>query len=198
MQLIEAPPKASILIESMRDIGYELETALADVVDNSITAGGRTIHIHVNTASPNATIGIIDDGKGMSRDELLDAMRLGSRHPREERGVRDLGRFGLGLKTASFSQCRRLTVVARTATETTVAIWDLDHVARVDSWSLLLPDNTTGIPFIEHLGAEGTLVVWEQMDRAVEQDGSESSRKHFIRRMDEARQHLELNSFIAT
>lgn len=192
MQLIEAPPKASILIESMRDIGYGLETALADVVDNSITAGATIIHIHVDTGGPTVRIGIVDDGKGMSRDELIEAMRLGSRHPHEERAVRDLGRFGLGLKTASFSQCRRLTVVVRKAAVTSVAIWDLDHVAQENSWSLLMPDDTDGIPFIDHLGAEGALVVWEHLDRAVEQDGSESGRRHFIRRIDQARQHLEL------
>lgn len=192
MSSIEAPPKASILIESMRDIGYSLESALADVVDNSITAGATTVHIHVDTTGAEVKIGIVDDGQGMSRAELLEAMRLGSRHPRETRAVCDLGRFGLGLKTASFSQCRRLTVVARKGGATSVAIWDLDHVAREDKWSLLMPEDAAGIPFLDQLGPEGALVVWEDLDRAVEQEGSESARKHFIRHVDETRQHLEL------
>ena len=192
MQSIEAPPKASILIESMRDIGYSLETALADVIDNSITAGATNVHIHVDTTGAEIKIGVVDDGTGMSKKELVESMRLGSRHPQEKRVARDLGRFGLGLKTASFSQCRRLSVVARKKGATSVAIWDLDHVAREDKWSLLMPEDAGRIPFIDELGPEGALVVWENLDRAVEQDGSESARKHFIRRVDDTRQHLEL------
>ena len=91
IKYVEAPPKASILIESMRDIGYSLEMALADVIDNSITAGARNIDIHVDTLSPEISIGIVDDGSGMSRSDLLDAMRLGSRHPGEARETADLG-----------------------------------------------------------------------------------------------------------
>ncbi|MGI8548671.1 MAG: ATP-binding protein [Gemmatimonadaceae bacterium] len=190
MSLIDAPPRASILIESMRDIGYTLETALADVIDNSISAGARTIHIHVDTAGPEPSIGISDDGRGMSRDELVDAMRLGSRNPHESRALHDLGRFGLGLKTASFSQCRRLTVVTRRKGETAAAVWDLDHVVEQDRWSLLLPDSTAGIPFVDQLENDGCLVVWQVLDRAVEQGNG--GRRQFIGRVDEARSHLEL------
>ena len=191
MREFDAPPKASILIESMRDVGYSLETALADVVDNSISAGARNIRIQVE-ATGVARIGIADDGAAMSRGELFEAMRLGSRNPLEARAQRDLGRFGLGMKTASFSQCRKLTVVSRKEGETSVAIWDLDYVATVDRWSLLTPDDHGSIPFIESLGPEGTLVVWEKMDRAVEDAGSDEARRHFIKRVDEASRHLEL------
>jgi hypothetical protein len=192
MNTVDAPPKASVLIESMRDIGYSLESALADVIDNSITAGASTIHIHVDTSSTDIRIGVVDDGNGMTRDELLEAMRLGSRHPRDVRTANDLGRFGLGLKTASFSQCRRLTVVARKAGLTSLAIWDLDHVAKEDKWSLIVPEDAKGVPFINNLGSEGALVVWEHLDRAIEENASEVARKHFIRRMNEVTQHLEL------
>ncbi len=192
MRSVEAPPKASILIESMRDIGYTLEMALADVVDNSISAGATTVHIHADTIGAELRIGIVDDGRGMSRSELIDAMRLGSRNPLERRAVRDLGRFGLGMKTASFSQCRRLTVVSRRAGVASAAIWDLDHVAREDTWSLLIPDDSAGLPFIEKLGPDGVLVVWEHMDRAVEHEGSAEGRQHLVRRIDEAHDHLAL------
>jgi hypothetical protein len=192
MHTVDAPPKASVLIESMRDIGYSLESALADVLDNSITASANTIHVHVDTSSADIRIGVVDDGKGMTREELLDAMRLGSRHPRDVRTARDLGRFGLGLKTASFSQCRRLTVVARKDGRTSVAIWDLDHVAKEDKWSLIVPVDPEAVPFIESLGSEGALVVWEHLDRAIEDNASEVARKHFVRRMNEVTEHLEL------
>lgn len=189
---VDAPPIASILIESMRDIGYSLETALADVIDNSITAGAKRVHVLVETSSSNIAIGVVDDGRGMSREDLIEAMRLGSRNPLHHRPRHDLGRFGLGLKTASFSQCRRLTVVTRKDGRTSVATWDLDHVAKADKWSLQVSDVGEDVPFIEHLRDEGSLVVWERLDRAVEQIETESGRKHFIRRVDEAGRHLEL------
>lgn len=192
MRSVDVSPKASILIESMRDIGYTLEMSLADIVDNSIAARATTVHILADTVGPEMRIGIVDDGRGMDRRELLDAMRLGSRDPRDQRAAQDLGRFGLGLKTASFSQCRRLTVVSRRGGDTSAAIWDLDHVSRKNSWALLVPDDVRGIPFIEKLGPEGLLVIWEHMDRAVEQPDSAEGRQHFVRRLDEAHAHLAL------
>jgi hypothetical protein len=189
---VNAPPKAAILIESMRDIGYSLETALADVVDNSITAGSKDIHILVDTTSPAIAIGVVDDGHGMTESELIEAMRLGSRNPLAPRKARDLGRFGLGLKTASFSQCRRLTVVARKNGATTVATWDLDLVADADEWSLQVSNDASKVPFIKHLGNDGALVVWERLDRATEQTQTAAGRKHFVRRVDESARHLEL------
>jgi hypothetical protein len=181
-----------MLIESMRDIGYSLETALADVIDNSITAGATEIRLLVDAAGHDPSIGILDNGKGMDRAQLLDAMRLGSSSPRARRPRTDLGRFGLGMKTASFSQCRRMTVVSRKGADLSVAIWDLDHVEQEDSWELLTPASTDGIPFANELTSDGALVVWQRMDRAVESSGSEDGRKHFTRRLDEARRHLEL------
>jgi hypothetical protein len=181
-----------MLIESMRDIGYSLETALADVIDNSITAGATEIRLFVDVACPDPRIGVLDNGKGMTRAQLLEAMRLGSSNPRARRPRADLGRFGLGLKTASFSQCRRMTVVSRKGADLSVAIWDLDHVEREDKWELLTPKTSNGIPFADELTSDGALVVWERMDRAIESSGSETGLKHFNRRMDEARRHLEL------
>lgn len=187
-----APPKAAMLIESMRDIGYSLETALADVIDNSISAGATLIHLMVDSSHPNPKIGVLDNGAGMTRGELLEAMRLGSSSPRDPRARNDLGRFGLGMKTASFSQCRRMTVVTRQGQSTSVAVWDLDHVEREDKWELLTPENIEGIPFVEDLAADGCLLVWERLDRAVDAVMSEAARRQFVRKVDESRRHLEL------
>ena len=181
-----------MLIESMRDIGYSLETALADVIDNSITAGATEVRLLVDATSPDPRIGILDNGSGMDRGQLLEAMRLGSSNPRAKRPKSDLGRFGLGMKTASFSQCRRMTVVAKRGLAASVAIWDLDHVEHEDRWELLTPDSVDGIPFADELVSDGSLVVWERMDRAVEAGGSDAGKKHFNRRLDETRRHLEL------
>jgi len=181
-----------MLIESMRDIGYTLETALADIVDNSITAGARSIRIQAETSPDCAFISVSDDGRGMTESELIEAMRPGSRSPRDERTEDDLGRFGLGLKTASFSQCRRLTVVSACQGTVSAARWDLDLVAEADDWLVELPDDLEGIPGVDRLGASGTLVVWEKLDRLIEPDSPDGGEAHFIQRLDVARQHLEL------
>jgi hypothetical protein len=181
-----------MLIESMRDIGYSVSTALADVIDNSISSGARRIELFVETDPRCAKIGILDDGWGMTEEELLVAMRPGSRTPSDFRAPSDLGRFGLGLKTASFSQCRRLTVATRQNSITCAAIWDLAHVAATDDWLVQIPDNPMELPWAEHLGVHGTLVVWEDLDRLVSSTGTADARAHFIRVVDEAREHLEV------
>src|SRR5690606_12363527 len=122
MRRADATPHAAALIEGLRDVGYSLETALSDIIDNSITAGARRIQILTDTFSDEPFIAIIDDGEGMTEDELVAAMRPGSKNPLATRGEPDLGRFGLGLKSASFSQCRRLTVVSRKAEKSAAAV----------------------------------------------------------------------------
>ena len=191
MRIVEIPPKPSSLTESMRDIGYSLSTALADLVDNCITAQAKNIDIFASPDASDLKVGILDDGIGMTEEELLDAMRLGSRNPLEERATSDLGRFGLGLKTASFSQCRVLTVVTRTGGATSCARWDLDLIAMSDRWHVQLPDDLESIPWMGYLGERGTLVVWENLD--IGEDGrSDGKLTEFNRQMDAARSHLEL------
>ena len=178
MKTINAAPKASMLIESMRDIGYSLETALADVIDNSITAGARKIEILTSPDDTELKIGILDTGSGMTEAELEDAMRPGSRNPLDSRGNADLGRFGLGLKTASFSQCRRLSVLTRKNGKLHGAIWDLDFVAEKNDWLVQIPDDISRIPWTSRLTADGTLVIWEKLDRVVEDDGTQRGLTH--------------------
>lgn len=192
MRTVKAAPKASMLIESMRDIGYSLETALADVIDNSITAEAARIEILTDPESSDLRIGILDNGTGMTEDELFSAMRPGSRNPLDARASADLGRFGLGLKTASFSQCRRVTVVTRRDGKTVAATWDLEFVAQEDDWLIQLPNDPLSVRWADRIGSSGTLVLWENLDRLVEHDGTRQGLTHFARRMDEAREHLEL------
>jgi len=106
-------PSPLALVQSLRDIGYSMESAIADVIDNSITAEAENIHVRFAWNDGSPWLAVIDDGCGMTPAELTDAMRLGSKNPLEERSKNDLGRFGLGLKTASFSQCRQLTLISR-------------------------------------------------------------------------------------
>ena len=186
----EVPPRASVLVESLRDIGYSLQTAIADVIDNSLTAGARTIELFAETHAEEPSIGILDDGSGMTRAELIEAMRPGSRSPLEKRPETDLGRFGLGLKTASFSQCRRVTVLTCMDGALSVATWDLDTVSERDRWIVELPDTPAAIPWSDRLTGDGTLVVWEKLDRLVGSDGH-GDRQDFVRQLDETAKHLE-------
>lgn len=196
MDIIEKPlpPHAAALSRSMRDLGYSLETAIADLIDNSITAGAKYIRIFFSDAenmSENASLAIIDDGAGMSDAELFEAMRPGSRDPREERDADDLGRFGLGLKTASFSQCRELTVVSRKSDAVSAAQWDLDTVTEKNDWVIkLLPEEMIlDFPYIEHLGKRGTYVLWRKMDRLLE--GS-AGKKDVYSKLEAVEHHLAL------
>lgn len=186
----EIPPRASVLVESLRDLGYSLQTAVADIVDNSLTAGARNVELLADTHADAPAIGILDDGVGMTEPELLEAMRPGSTSPLEDRAATDLGRFGLGLKTASFSQCRRLTVVTCRGGEVSSAVWDLDTVAARDRWIIERPLDMAVIRWSERLVAEGTLVVWEKLDRLVGPDGG-ADRQDLVRQLDETATHLE-------
>ena len=189
-QELELPPRASSLVESLRDMGYSLRTALADVIDNSITAGARNIHLVADTHHAVPAIGILDDGIGMTEEELFEAMRPGTRNPLETRSANDLGRFGLGLKTASFSQCRRLTVVTRKASTVSRATWDLDKVAERDRWVVEIPESADSVRWSDRLQNDGTLVVWEKLDRLVDPD-RQDGRHDLVRQLDEAATHVE-------
>ena len=186
----ELGPRASVLIESLRDIGYSLPTAIADVVDNSIAAGARRIDIFAKTHSRTPAIGILDDGSGMTRSELLEAMRLGTRSSLDVRSASDLGRFGLGLKTASFSQCRRLTVLTRKNGIASNATWDLDSVAERDKWIVEIPDNFDGVPWSESLTSDGTLIVWQKLDRLVGR-ADPADQEDLVRQLAEVADHIE-------
>ena len=128
MSTLRLPPDPGSLSESLRGMGYTLPTAVSDIIDNSISAEAKTISISMIKADEEveASLKILDDGIGMTRDELVHAMVLGAVSPLVKRSRNDLGRFGLGLKTASFSQCRRLTVVSKRNGEVSSFSWDLD------------------------------------------------------------------------
>jgi hypothetical protein len=190
----DATPHAAALIEGLRDLGYSLETAISDIIDNSITAGARRIQILTEVVSDEPYIAVLDDGGGMTEDELVAAMRPGSKNPLATRDEPDLGRFGLGLKSASFSQCRRLTVVSRKSGNASAAVWDLDDVAQRNEWAVQLPDDLIGIPGVDQLGPSGTLVLWQKLDR-LSGDYSRNSAKRaevINQRIAETERHLRL------
>lgn len=187
------PPFAPVLMESMRAIGYSFETAIADIIDNSISAGAKDIRIR-SWPYDSPYVAILDDGRGMNSEELVAAMRHGSQNPLEERGPQDLGRFGLGLKTASLSQCRRLTVASKQDGQLSAWCWDLDVVRDRKNWVLLgvHPEKVLELPQGAELNAleHGTLVLWQELDR-VASDGYAFDQA-LETKIDEARCHLAL------
>ena len=194
MHIINLPPVAPTLIESTRAIGYSLESAVADIIDNSIAAEATNIQIAFFPVD-DAYVSILDDGKGMDSDELTIAMQYGSKNPLDEREDGDLGRFGLGLKTASLSQCRRLTVVSKKDGGIVARCWDIDFVRLSGKWSLIDIDSENDlsqIPNIEELRKKdsGTLVVWQNLDRL--EAGEIDFTKSMGRMIDNVRDHLAL------
>ncbi len=189
-----APPSAHALIEALRGVGYSLSTAAADLIDNSISAGARNVWLNFTYAGKDSTISLLDDGRGMVPAELVRAMTLGARNPMERREANDLGRFGLGLKTASFSQCRRLTVASRHSGMTAVRVWDLDHVARTNDWQLLIGPGAGSAEYLTRLNAlpSGTLVLLEKLDRIVEGVPSGLSQDAFLALIDRVEDHLAM------
>ena len=188
------PPSASSLSESMRDLGYSLETAIADIIDNSITAEADEIDIFCDLSRDKPTLTIIDNGYGMSDEELLIAMKHGSINPKQERASFDLGRFGLGLKTASFSQCRYLTVASSKNSVLCGAGWDLDFVSEKDEWFLLVLNEKEikELPYLERLPLTGTMVIWRKLDRIF--DGKSGFKRDEIvnEKLDLVEKHLAL------
>ena len=165
------PPRAGAMLEALRGLGYSTQSALADILDNSLSAGASRIDLNFFWDGSSSRIEILDDGRGMDDGELECAMRLGEKSPLDARDVGDLGRFGMGLKTASFSQCRRLTVASVKNETVNCLRWDLDALAarQDDEWRVFEGPSPGSEPYLSTLVArgKGTLVLWEVLDRIV-------------------------------
>jgi hypothetical protein len=195
MTTTEMIPSARRLMESLRDIGYDLPAAVADLVDNSVDADAENVLIDIGHDLEGGWIRIADDGIGMTEGQLDEAMRYGS--SRAYRST-DLGQFGLGLKTASLSQGRRLTVASRSTVRGPIRIrrWDLDRVARTDSWQLervKLRDSPTTLtdPLA---GTTGTVVLWERLDRVLgaRRPGGEAAARRLETAVGDISEHLAM------
>lgn len=168
-------PNVANFITSIRDVGYNLEIAVADIIDNSITAKAKKIEISI-LINPTLKIEIFDDGYGMLEEELVEAMRLGSKSPLEKRDKNDLGRFGLGLKTSSFSQCKKLTVFTKKNDILSNRQWDLDFLEKVNEWQLKqlneneVREGNYELLFELNKKKSGTLIIWENIDRFSKED----------------------------
>ena len=162
------PPEASILMESMRAMGYTFEAAIADVLDNSLSAQSRNIQLVFPTEPQDCYIAICDDGQGMSNSQLYDAMKYGCNVNEGNRTEYDLGRFGLGLKAASLSQCKNLTVASKCKGSLSAYVWDIDFVKLKKDWIIkeLNSEEIRNIREINRLDEleSGTVVLWQNFD----------------------------------
>lgn len=166
---LEVIPAASRLVRSLRDLGYDFPQAVADLVDNSIAADATRVSIQFHFENPDSWLQIVDNGTGMSGAQLTEAMRYGTA---QTYGTEALGKFGLGLKTASLSQCRRLSVATRDRSVRgglEARILDLNHVVASNRWEILLPELTTLDRRLREPLADstGTVVLWESLDRVL-------------------------------
>lgn len=168
-ETVKLIPDPARTMEGLRDTGYSFETAVADIVDNSIAANASVVDIAVRLdLRGNVRLSIADNGDGMDRERLIEGMMYGSP---ERPNPASLGKYGLGLKTASTAWCRRLSVISRHTGQAsaTMATWDLDYVAEKSAWLLQVSDE----PDFEAVGdldriapdGSGTVVVWSNVDR---------------------------------
>lgn len=187
------PPSAARLAESLRDTGYTFATSVADIVDNSVAADATQVNISLDLEmGQHPVLMIADNGTGMNEDELKTAMAYGS--PKRP-DPKSLGKFGMGLKTASTSFCRRLTVISRKDGVLNLRQWDLDVIVSKDKWLLLRPEEdaySEAIEFMDQVaeGGSGTVVVWENIDRLVRAHASGTMRTQIKNICEDLNDHL--------
>jgi hypothetical protein len=189
---ISNPPLPSSLMATARSFGnYDLAAALADLIDNSISAKAKKISILFEPLKKDVLVRVRDDGVGMGRDKLVAAMKPASANPEESRDLNDLGRFGWGLKSASLSQARVLTVVSWQGSECTAAIWDIDNL---EDWSmeLLVNDDALKLLASPRTSKSGTEVIWSRCDRLLDQDTSLNLDEQLNEKISHANKQLSL------
>lgn len=189
-------PDAPRLIHGLRDTGYDFRTAAADIIDNSIAAGAETINIQIDLLQDGRKVVFFgDDGAGMDSPGVFDAMRYGA--PRRK-NPKSLGKFGLGLKTASSSVCKRFTLISSNAPngEPHKLTWDLDYVEEKERWEMCADPITSDEKeaFADFCGERGTLVIWQKCDRILtkhyDEPGGAKERAAIKRLSEGLRDHL--------
>ncbi len=185
---IMLPPDPARVMEGLRDTGYDFNTAVADIIDNSIAANAKNVNILLQMdPAGEVFVYIADDGCGMNFDELKNAMKYGSA---ERSNKASLGKFGLGLKTASTAFCRCLSVISRGSDMTERKVqWDLDYIAATGQWNLkqpeILPDEMDYLDETAQSGT-GTLVVWEKIDRLLNDYRTQTAAKNALKKVEQS------------
>ena len=194
-EISNAAPSAARLTSSLRDIGYDFVSAVADLIDNSISAGATDVAVEIEFAGPDSTVYVADNGCGLNARGMTEALRFGSRRAYPSG---DLGRYGLGLKTASLSQARCVTVVSRPV-DRKRPLWrslDLDLIAEFDEWVLAENPRDHAVAKSEQMlgTGTGTVVVWQKLDRVLPASGAEGgwAKRRFEVLVDKSKRHLSM------
>lgn len=192
--IMELAPPATALITGIRAIGYSFSTAVADIIDNSISAYASNIDVYSDPLDSEPYFAILDNGKGMNRRELINAMTFGSNRSNKPDSPDDLGRFGLGLKSASLSQCRKFIVITKQNEQINAMSYDLDVIEKNNRWELLelTPEEIKNENCFNELmkNQNGTLVVWKQFDKL--EKNAKNFEDSFRNVVSEAKRHVEL------
>lgn len=187
------PPAASLL-RGIRAIGYSFSTAVADIIDNSITAEAKNVYIYFDPLESEPYFYVLDDGYGMSRSEMENAMQFGSNREGKIDCEQDLGRFGLGLKSASLSQCRKFIVISKKYGRINGMSYDIDEIEKTNSWDLQILDDfeINGCPGVEKLKDKesGTIVLWNKFDK-IESESGNNFENTFRNTISETKKHIE-------
>lgn len=194
----ELLPDAKLLLSSLRAVGYTEETAIADIIDNSISSRASRIELFFNWESKS--ISIADNGEGMCKDELLKAMKIGSSDPNKERDEKDLGRFGMGMKTAAFSIAKKLFVLSKKEGEYSNAEWDLDYVNQNNCWEVLIKNNHEVNEYVIDVSKKikfgtwenGTLIVLSNLDRLIDFNNLDKSKRKFYKTIKKIKEHIAM------
>lgn len=189
MSIYPSTPQANLLLESLRSVGYSEEAAIADIVDNAIAAEADTITIKFDWE--NGCISIVDNGQGMKKEELYKNMQIGSSDPTQKRSGKDLGRFGMGMKTAAFSLGRKVTVITSKNGQISNASWDLDKVNEI-GWNLIIDDGDQHNSFLNDYRDHGTAVVISTLDNLIDESDYKKSKEHFFAVIKKVAEHLQL------
>lgn len=196
VQEIELQPDPARIVNGLRDTGYNFNTAIADIVDNSIAAKATRVDINI-VMNPKLEIAvyIADNGIGMDYNGLQNAMKYGSKERSEKKS---LGKFGLGLKTASTAFCKQLAVLSRNAADSEIikVQWDLDYISRVGSWKLRIVEASADeLDLFDETAnnCSGTLVVWDKIDRLLKDYKNNSAAKKALdKKIDELKFHIAM------
>lgn len=193
-KVVQQIPPAKALISGIRAIGYSFSTSVADIIDNSIAAKSKNINIFSDPLVENPYFCILDDGCGMNYCELNNAMIFGSDRSEKKDDILDLGRFGLGLKSASLSQCRELIVVSKRQDKIYGMSYDLDIIEKNNDWNLLIYDEEeiNLLPRINELKKydSGTMVIWRKFYKI--ECTAKNFEETFREIVSEAKRHVEL------
>lgn len=194
----EKTPHAKMLLVALRSVEYTNETAIADILDNSISGAATEIELYFDW--DNRRIIIADNGFGMDYQELMDAMEIGSADPNEMRPSEDLGRFGLGMKTASFSMAKKLLVISKKNSTISNAEWNLNTVASEDKWEISEYDESEILMILESIDTytqynnwkQGTLIIISELDRLIDETNIEKSKKNFYKMIRNIKSHIAI------